>query len=205
MNNFLLFTLTSILLIVSPGPGNILAMARGVSQGPAAALVSSISSGFGILLHVLFATLGLTALLLTSAVAFTIVKIAGAIYLIWLGLKAIRTQSFISFEKTEQVSMSSVAVSGFLTAALSPKIGAFMLAFIPQFISDGPASAVREMAVLGTWFAVLTTLVFSLMGVCSHMLTEWFRSRPKTVRAVNAGAGAALITSGVSLVFAERS
>ena len=204
MTNFLLFTLTSILLILTPGPGNILAIGRGISQGPFAACVSSISSGVGILVHVVFATLGLTALLLASSIAFTVVKVLGAAYLVWLGLKAIFSKSLISFERTEKASTRSIVVSGFLTASLSPKIGVFILAFIPQFIGQNTASVTSEMALLGSWFAFLTVLVFSFMGISSHMLTAWLRSRPRVVRGANMGAGVALVASGTSLVFAKQ-
>ncbi len=204
MDNFVLFTITSILLIITPGPGNILAVSRGISQGPVAACVSSISSGTGILLHVAFATFGLTALLLASSLAFTVVKIIGAIYLIWLGINAIRSQSFISFDKVEPASMKSIVASGFLTASLSPKIGMFMLAFIPQFIGQNSSSVTAEMTILGCWFALLTTIVFSIMGASSHLLAQWFVSRPGAVKIINTGAGTALIGSGVSLAFAQR-
>ncbi|WP_340677141.1 LysE family translocator [Paraglaciecola sp.] len=204
MENFLLFTLTSILLIFTPGPGNILAISRGISQGAFAACISALASGAGILIHVLFATLGLTALLLASSLAFTVVKIIGAAYLIWLGLKAILAQSLISFENVEKASAKSIIISGFLTASLSPKIGVFMLAFIPQFIGQTSSSVTTEMALLGSWFAFLTVLVFSLMGFFANMLTGWLKSRPKAVRMANQGGGVALIASGTFLVFAKQ-
>ena len=148
MENFLLFSLTSILLILTPGPGNILAMARGLSQGKLAACISAFASGFGVMVHVVAATLELTALLLTSSMAFTAVKIIGAIYLIFLGVQAIRKQSIVTFTKAKKVSSRSIAISGFLTAALSPKIGIFILAYIPQFISPQSTSVCWEMALL---------------------------------------------------------
>ncbi|GHG06772.1 LysE family translocator [Thalassotalea marina] len=204
MDNFLLFTLTSILLVLTPGPGNVLAIARGISQGKRAAIVSSIFSGLGVLMHVLFATLGLSAILITSAYAFTVVKIVGAIYLVYLGIQAIRSQSFVSFEKKQAASMNQVALAGFLTASLSPKIGVFMLAFIPQFISHNTTNVGLEMAVLGTWFAFLTGLGFALMGVFAYQLKGYLVNRPKLVKALNHGAGTALVGSGISLAMAKQ-
>jgi threonine/homoserine/homoserine lactone efflux protein len=204
MENFILFTLTSLLVVITPGPGNILAIGRGLSQGKKDAVISSIASGCGILLHVFFATLGLTTILLASSIAFTIVKIAGALYLIYLGIMAIRSQSFISFENKEKSSMKNIIFSGFLTASLSPKIGIFILAFIPQFISHNSTNVSFEMALLGAWFAFLTTLVFSLMGIFSIQLKSWLLARPKAVKHINNGAGAALIGSGISLALAKQ-
>ncbi len=204
MDNFALFTLTSLLFILTPGPGNILSIARGLSQGSTAAVVSSVASGLGIQLHVLLASLGLTTLLFASNLAFTVVKAAGAIYLIWLGYKAIRSDSLISFARVDQARLGKVFVSGFLTAGLSPKVGMFMLAFIPQFISEGSSNAALEMALLGTWFSCLTVLVFSLMGCGAHLVSNWLKSRPLVVRLMNIGAGSMLVGAGVGLTMTER-
>jgi len=204
MDNFALFTLTSLLFILTPGPGNILSVARGLSQGKMAAIVSSLASGLGIQLHVLLAALGFTTLLLASSIAFTTVKIAGALYLIWLGYQAIRSDSLITFNQAEPVTQTKVFVSGFLTAALSPKISMFMLAFIPQFISDNAQNAALEMAILGTWFSVLTVIVFSIMGSGAYSLSNWLRSKPAVVRRLNVGAGSVLLGAGIGLALTER-
>lgn len=204
MDNFLLFTLTSIVLVLTPGPGNVLAIARGISQGKRAAIVSSLFSGLGVLLHVIFATMGLSAILISSAYAFTAVKIAGAVYLIYLGIQAIRSQTFVSFDNKQAVSIKQVAISGFLTASLSPKIGVFMLAFIPQFISHNSNNAALEMAILGSWFAFLTGLGFALMGIFAFQLKRFLMNRPKLVKGLNNSAGTALVASGVSLAMAKQ-
>ena len=94
---WLLYTAACILIIVSPGPDNLLAVGRGVSQGRLAAIVSSLGAAFGLLVHVLAAALGLAVVIQTSAVAFGIAKFIGAGYLIWLGVKAIRSKDLISF------------------------------------------------------------------------------------------------------------
>jgi len=204
MDNFALFTLASLLFILTPGPGNVLSVARGLSQGNAAAIVSSLASGLGIQLHVLLAALGFTTLLLASSIAFTAVKIIGALYLIWLGYQAIRSDSLITFKQTEPVTLTKVFVSGFLTASLSPKISMFMLAFIPQFISDEVQNAALEMALLGSWFSVLTVIVFSIMGCGAHSLSNWLRSKPLIVRRLNVGAGSVLLGAGIGLALTER-
>jgi len=204
MDNFALFTLTSLLFILTPGPGNILSVARGLSQWKTAAIVSSLASWLGIQLHVLLAALGFTTLLLASSVAFTAVKITGALYLIWLGYQAIRSDSLITFNQTKPVTLTKVFASGFLTACLSPKISMFMLAFIPQFISDDAQNAALEMAILGTWFSVLTVIVFSIMGSGAHSLSNWLRSKPLVVRRLNVGAGSVLLGARISVALTER-
>lgn len=94
---WLAYTAACLLLVLAPGPDNLLAVGRGLSQGRIAAIVSGMASGAGILFHVATASLGLTLLMQTSAVAFWVVKLIGAGYLLWLGIKVLRSRSLISF------------------------------------------------------------------------------------------------------------
>ena len=94
----LAYLVAVLIVVVAPGPDNILAVSRGLSQGTVAAALSSIGAGLGIMVHTIAATLGLALVLQTSPIAFWIVKTAGATYLLWLGFKAIRSRSLISFE-----------------------------------------------------------------------------------------------------------
>ena len=99
---FITFTLACLLLVISPGPDNLLAIGRGLSQGKMAAMISGLSLGAGILFHVLTATFGLTLLLQTSELAFIVVKVIGASYLIWLGIKVLKDKSLISLKTVEK-------------------------------------------------------------------------------------------------------
>ncbi|MDP2560429.1 LysE family translocator [Psychrobium sp. 1_MG-2023] len=196
---WLTFTLACLLLVISPGPDNILAIGRGMSQGKIAACVSGVASGTGILFHVLTATFGLTLLIQTSELAFITVKLVGAAYLIWLGIKVLRSRSLINLEPTAQQSFKSIFATGFLSAALNPKPGMFVLAFIPQFVSPELGSVTTQMVVYGTWFAFLTAVGFALMGVFSSQLTAWLKSRPHMVNGLNIGAGLTFVTSGLAV------
>lgn len=97
-----------------------------------AAAISGIASGTGILFHVATASLGLTLLMQTSAVAFWVVKVIGASYLLWLGIKVLRSRSLINFKPAARQPLKSIFLTGFLSAALNPKPGLFVLAFIPS-------------------------------------------------------------------------
>jgi threonine/homoserine/homoserine lactone efflux protein len=194
------YTAACVLLVLSPGPDNLLAIGRGLSQGRVAACVSGAASGAGILFHTLAATLGLTVLIQTSQWAFWIVKIVGAAYLIWLGIKVLRSRSLVSFQPVAQQSLRSIFATGFLSAALNPKPGLFVLAFLPQFVSLERGSVAAQMLVYGLWFAVLTAIGFALMGVFASSLTGWLRSRPRVVAGLNIGAGVAFVGAGLSVV-----
>ena len=193
------YTLACLLLVISPGPDNILAIGRGLSQGKLAACLSGTASGLGILFHILTATFGLTLLIQTSELAFIIVKLIGAGYLIWLGIKVLRSRSLINLTPTEKQPLTSILTTGFLSAALNPKPGMFVLAFIPQFVNPELGSVTTQMVVYGVWFAFLTATGFALMGIFASRLAGWLHEKPKIVNGLNIGAGLTFITSGLAV------
>ena len=193
------FAFIALLLVISPGPDNILAIGRGLSQGKFAACLSGAASGTGILFHILTATFGLTLLIQTSELAFITVKLIGAVYLIWLGIKVLRSRSLINLTPTEKQPLSSILTTGFLSAALNPKPGMFVLAFIPQFVNPELGSVTTQMIVYGVWFALLTAVGFALMGIFASRLASWLNEKPKVVNGLNIGAGLTFITSGLAV------
>ena len=201
---FVTYTLACLLLVISPGPDNLLAMGRGLSQGRFAAIVSGLSSGAGILFHVLAATFGLTLLIQTSETAFYIIKFIGATYLIWLGIKVLRARNLFSLEPAKKQSFKVIFSTGFLSAALNPKPGMFVLAFIPQFINPTLGSVTIQMLGYGLWFALLTAIGFSLMGVFSSQLANWLKQKPRLVTSLNIGAGFTFVSSGLAIAFMKQ-
>ena len=204
IETWITFTLACVLLVISPGPDNLLAIGRGISQGKKAAVISGLSSGTGILFHVILASLGLTVLIQTSNIAFIVVKIIGAGYLIWLGLKVLRSRALFSINSVEPQSLVSIFSTGFLSAALNPKPGLFVLAFVPQFVDPNLGSVSVQLAVYGSWFAMLTALGFSLMGLCSTQITRWLTRRPRFVAGLNIGAGVTFISTGVAVAMMKQ-
>ncbi|MDB6078150.1 MAG: amino acid transporter LysE [Akkermansiaceae bacterium] len=189
-----------LIIIISPGPDNILSISRGLSQGHQAACVSSVGAGLGIVVHTLAAVFGLGLLIQTSQSAFWIVKIAGACYLIWLGIRALRSGELISFAPAARKSLGAIFRTGFLSNVLNPKPSLFVLAFIPQFVSAQRGSIQMQMLVYGVIFAVMTAALFSTMGCFASQLTGFLRRRPKTSTALNTGAGLTFIASGLSIL-----
>jgi len=193
------YTLACLVLVISPGPDNILAIGRGLSQGKLAACFSGAASGVGILFHILTATFGLTLLIQTSELAFIIVKLIGAGYLIWLGIKVLRSRSLINLTPTDKQPLTSIFTTGFLSAALNPKPGMFVLAFIPQFVNPELGSVTTQMLVYGVWFALLTAVGFALMGIFASRLTGWLQKKPRIINGLNIGAGLTFIISGLAV------
>lgn len=193
-----------VLVVLSPGPDNILAIGRGLSQGPLAAGLSALGAGLGIMVHALAATLGLALVLQTSPLAFWVVKAAGAAYLLWLGVRALASRSLISFTPADRQPPLRIFLTGLLSNVLNPKPGLFVVAFIPQFVSAERGPVAVQMLVLGAIFAVLTTLVFTLMGAFAARLSAWLAQRPRAVAGLNIGAGLTFIAAGLSILALQR-
>jgi threonine/homoserine/homoserine lactone efflux protein len=200
----LAYLAATLIVVISPGPDNILAISRGLSQGRWAAALSSMGAGLGILLHTLAAALGLALVLHASPWAFGVVKAAGAAYLLWLGFRAMASRSWIPSAPAQQQSLWRVFATGLLSNVLNPKPGLFVLAFIPQFTSPLRGAMHLQILGYGAMFAVLTALIFSLLGAFAAQLSNWLAHRPRAVAAANVGAGLTFMGAGLSILALER-
>src|SRR4051812_41405106 len=136
VENFWVFALTGLLLNLTPGNDMLYVIARSSGQGMKAGIISAVGIGAGCIVHITAAVVGLSALIARSAVAFDMIKYAGALYLIYLGIKSVlkKKRSF-SITKVEQLSYRKIFWQGALTNVLNPKVALFFLAFLPQFIN----------------------------------------------------------------------
>lgn len=189
-----------LLVVLAPGPDNLLAIGRGLSQGRAAAALSALGAGVGILFHTLTAALGLSVILQSSATAFWAIKVVGAVYLMWLGYKALRAQNLITFTPAAHLPLHRIFISGALSNILNPKPGLFVLAFLPQFVDAQRGSVPVQMLVYGAIFAAMTTLLFALIGSFANGLARWLKAHPKVTSGLNIGAGLTFIASGLTVL-----
>nr|WP_315493709.1 LysE family translocator [uncultured Rhodoferax sp.] len=189
-----------LLVVLAPGPDNILAIGRGLSQGRAAAALSALGAGVGILFHTLTAALGLSVILQSSATAFWAIKVVGAVYLMWLGYKALRAQNLITFTPAAHLPLHRIFISGALSNILNPKPGLFVLAFLPQFVDAQRGSVPVQMLVYGAIFATMTTVLFALIGSFANGLARWLKAHPKVTSGLNIGAGLTFIASGLTVL-----
>jgi threonine/homoserine/homoserine lactone efflux protein len=159
-----LFALAAILLLLTPGPAVLYIVARSVEQGRIAGLVSVFGITTGTLVHVLASTLGLSALLASSALAFALVKYAGAGYLIYMGVRRIlqRTDAPSLPSRLPRRSLGRLYRDGFIVNLLNPKTALFFLAFLPQFVDPAQGAVPFQIAFLG--------LLFTMMGLTSDGL-----------------------------------
>ena len=199
-DTLLAYVSACLLVVISPGPDNLLAVSRGLSQGRLAAALSSLGAGLGILCHTLAATFGLSLLLQGSPGAFWAAKIVGALYLSWLGYKALVSGDLVSFAPTARLPLRRVLLTGWLSNVLNPKPGLFVLAFLPQFVDSHRGPVAAQMLACGAIFAVLTAVIFSVMGAFASRLSGWLQSRPRVVRGVNIGTGLTFVAAGLSVL-----
>lgn len=159
------FLLTALVVVIAPGTGVIYTLASGLGQGQRAAWWAALGCTLGIVPHLAAATLGLAAILHTSASLFNIVKFAGVAYLIYLAWGSLRQGSALAISsETKAEAGWRIARRGALINILNPKLSIFFLALLPPFLSGAAATAPVEMALLGLVFMVMTFVVFVLYG-----------------------------------------
>jgi len=204
---FGLFLSASILLAITPGPGILYVLARTLRGGRSGGLRSTVGTAVGGLFHVLAAALGLSALLATSALAFSLIKYMGAAYLIYLGLKMmLSTESAESAESTGLSHTESLSQQAFrqgvITEALNPKTALFFLAFIPQFISS-ESSVFLQFVVLGSISVFLNTAADFIVVMLAGPIAGRLQSSERLRRAQHLVSGGALIALGSYVALSE--
>ncbi|MEO8132447.1 MAG: LysE family translocator [Betaproteobacteria bacterium] len=203
--SWLLFTVASLVLIVTPGQDMVLVMSRSVAQGAAAGVVTAAGVSLGLVGHTILATLGLGAILRTSEWLFIALKLVGAAYLIYLGFGLLRTKSAgLVVEASSRRSLVRLFLDGALSNVSNPKIAIFYFAFLPQFVLPEAAHPTLSVFVLGLLFAGLTFVVKGPVGFFAGMLSGWLRSRPGVLTWLYRSSGAILIGLGVKLAFERR-
>src|SRR5579864_2704070 len=168
------FLVAALVLLLTPGPAVLYIVARSVEHGRKAGLASVFGVELGNSVHVLAATVGLSAILLTSAVAFTIVKYAGAAYLIYLGVRTLLTP--VKTDVTDAnapTKLTRMFSQGAVVAALNPKTALFFLAFLPQFVDSSKGSVSLQFLVLGLLFVNKATTTDSLYALLSGTAGRW--------------------------------
>ena len=202
--NFVLFFLAALAIAVSPGPGIFYVAARTLSGGRAEGLASSVGTGFGGLVHVLAGAVGVSALVLASAEAFTGLKILGAVYLVWVGLKTMRAARVDLDMRTEPTGARRAFREGIVVEALNPKTAAFFLAFLPQFVDPAAGPVWLHFLLLGLVSVILNTAVDIAVAVTASRARSMAAARPSLLRRLRQGAGLAIASLGLALLFARR-
>jgi len=200
-----LFVVASLLLIVTPGQDMVLVMSRSIAQGAAAGVATAAGVSIGLVGHTLLATLGLGAILQASELLFTVLKLAGAAYLVWLGIQLLRHDgAALALSAGSTQSLGRLFLAGALSNISNPKIAIFYFAFLPQFVTPGADRPTLVVLALGLVFAALTFLVKGPVGLGAGLLSHWLRARPRALTWLYRSSGAVLIGLGLRLAFERR-
>ena len=195
------FLAASFLLWLTPGPDTMYILARSVAQGRRGGVMSALGIGSGLLIHTLLAAFGLSAILAASAWAFAAVKTAGALYLIYLGLRALRRKvGTLPAPDLSPMGDWRVYRQGVVSNTLNPKVAIFFLAFLPQFVDPAAGRGPTPFLVLGAIFVVGGTLWCLGQAVCAASATRTIRRNPALLGWLERLSGCVYIALGLNLL-----
>lgn len=204
IENYLGFVVAGILLNITPGVDTIYILTRSISQGKKAGILSVLGIGTGALVHISFAAFGLSVILTTSAIVFSIIKYVGAAYLIYIGITTLISKSGnfeLNSEKPKTVSFFKIYRQGFLTNLLNPKVALFFLSFLPQFVNPEYANGPIPFLILGFTFFTTGTIWCFFLAFSASFMTKTFRKNEKASRWLQKTCGSIFILLGLKLAF----
>jgi threonine/homoserine/homoserine lactone efflux protein len=210
LTHLTLYVAAALVLAATPGPGLFYVAARTLAGGRSEGVASSLGTGIGGLVHVAAGSLGVSAIVLASAELFTALKLVGAVYLIWLGLR-----TFVQARQDASTGLKDGSAAppagpwrafreGVLVEALNPKTAAFFLAFIPQFLEPAAGPVALQFVVLGCVSVALNTLADLAVVLAASRLRQGATARPALIRRLREASGAAMVALGIGLALAKR-
>jgi threonine/homoserine/homoserine lactone efflux protein len=199
-----LFLLAALVIAVIPGPGIFYVASRTLSGGRQAGIASTFGTALGGLVHVVAGSLGVSAIILASAQLFTALKLIGALYLIWLGIKTFREAGDRLPEPVGPAGAARAFREGALVEALNPKTAAFFLAFIPQFLDPAAGYPALQFIAFGLTSVALNTFADVVVVMLAARARTTLVSRPRFIQRLRRGSGLFIAGLGISLALARR-
>lgn len=201
-----LFLTAAFILATIPGPGMLYVATRTIAGGRPEGIASSLGNAIGGFVHVIAAALGLSAIILASAQLFTALKIVGAFYLIWLGIKTLKTARRDTAEPSRPTShgMTKAFREGIVVEATNPKTAAFFLAFLPQFVSPETGRLVLQFAILGAISVSLNTAADLIAVLTASGFRSLLHRNAELMRRFRQTSGGILIALGAGTLLARR-
>jgi threonine/homoserine/homoserine lactone efflux protein len=193
-----LFILASLGILLVPGPSVIYIVTRSISQGRAAGIASVLGINLAALTYAVAAALGLTAILLASALAFSVVKWAGAAYLIYLGVRAFLSKSPLETMQLRRDSLPRVFAQGYMVNLLNPKMAFFTFAFLPQFVDPAHGQVALQILALGGLFALMAIFSDGSYALLASSLGRWLGRNPRFIGRQKYVTGSIYIGLGVT-------
>jgi threonine/homoserine/homoserine lactone efflux protein len=205
IHDFGIFLLTGILLNLTPGPDTFYVLGRGIAQGRSAGVASALGIGFGSVFHTFAAAFGLSAIIAASATSFMLIKLAGGVYLIYLGLRMIlsRTTSNGIPIQNNSAGFFAILKQGAITNILNPKVALFYLAFMPQFIASDSQSKFAAFVALGVCFTITGTLWCLCLAWFSGSISTRLEKNSSFAGYINRIAGGLFVYLGARLAITK--
>ncbi|NNG21777.1 LysE family translocator [Telluria aromaticivorans] len=201
---FLGFLTAAILITLSPGPDNMMVLGVGIAKGRARGIAFGLGCALGCLNHTLLAVIGVSALIAASPTAFTALKVAGGLYLVWIGYQALRSSGAAQVAAgVPDESARQLFFKGLLANAINPKVVLFFLSFLPQFVVASRGDANWQIAWLGLTFTLQAAVLFGLLGYFSGAIGQWLNRTPKAGMWLDRVAGAIFVGLGLRLIVAR--
>lgn len=201
VSTFMLFMGTAIILIVIPGPDLVFTITQGMTNGRRAGVITAMGLSTGNIVHTLAAALGVSLIIKTSVVVFTIFKCAGALYLFYLAYNSFKhRKDIVRLENEDHRGSKGLFLKGLLMNILNPKVAIFFLTFLPQFVNYQAANVPLQMIVLGLIFIILTAIIFSFFGYFSGTFKERLLKSPRFNEYMNITATIIFIGLGLKLL-----
>ncbi len=204
MPDIALFLVASALLTIAPGPDIIYVLTRGVSQGAKAGIAAALGFASGCIFHTVLAAVGIAALIRSSPLAFDLVRYAGAAYLVWIGIQALRHRSSFSIGAGgDRRALRTIFRQSVIGNMLNPKVTLFFLAFLPQFVNAQAGHVGTQMALLGVIFMLQTIVIFGAVAIFSGWIGHWVRAKPAIGERLNVFAGITFIALGIRVALPD--
>lgn len=199
------FLIAALIITASPGPDNLMVLGMGISKGRKQGIAFGLGCGLGCLSHTVLAVIGVSALIAASPTAFTMLKVAGGLYLIWLGFNALRSKGGARVEAShvQEQSLTKLFFKGVFANAINPKVVLFFLSFLPQFIIPANGNVSGQMAALGVTFSLQAAVLFGVLGYFSGSVGQWLNTRPKAGLILDRIAGAVFVALGMRLILSR--
>jgi len=206
IHDYWLFVATGVLLNLTPGQDTLYILGRSIAQGRQIGVASALGISAGGVVHTLAAALGLSAVLATSASAFLALKVVGAVYLVYLGVRMLmtRTAALGSTDIAGLVNIWTAFRQGMLTSVLNPKVALFFLALMPQFIEPDSPAKVGAFLVLGLTFLTTGTVWCLVLALGASRVRGFFADRPRALQGLSQVSGALFIFLGLRLAASKQ-
>ncbi|MFM9435240.1 threonine/homoserine/homoserine lactone efflux protein [Janthinobacterium sp. CG_23.3] len=202
---FLGFLAAALLITASPGPDNLMVLGIGMSRGRRQGTVFGLGCALGCLTHTLLATLGVSALIAASPLAFSVLKLCGGLYLVWLGVCALRSRggARVDGAGVPDESLARLFAKGLFANSVNPKVVLFFLSFLPQFVVAEQGHVSWQTAQLGLIFTAQGCVLFGLLGYFSGAVGKWINVNPRAGLWLDRVAGTIFVGLGVRLIVAR--